>query len=82
MNEINVKSEFGGRVHLRDFEVQKSIDDNEPIKIKYGIDFMVLTPDELVSKRTYTSKDKYKSKIGGPDYFLYGYKWDPEEIDY
>jgi hypothetical protein len=43
---------------------------------------MVLTPDELVSKRTYTSKDKYKSKIGGPDYFLYGYNWDPEEIDY
>jgi hypothetical protein len=82
MKEIKVKSDFGGRVHLRDFEVQKCIDYNEPVKIKYGIDSMVLTPDELVSKRTYTSKDKYKSKIGGPDYFLYGYKWEPEEIDY
>lgn len=82
MKNIKVTSDFGGRVHLRDFEVQKCIDENESIKVKYGVDSMVLTPEELVSKRTYVSKDKYKSKIGGQDYHLYGYKWVPEEIDY
>lgn len=82
MKNIKVTSDFGGRIHLRDFEVKKAIEDNEPIKVKYGIDSMVLTPEELVSKRTYVSKDKYKSKVGGPDYYLFGYKWEPEEIDY
>lgn len=82
MKNIKVTSDFGGKVYLRDFEVKKCIEEQEPVKVKYGIDSMVLTPEELVSKRVYVSKEKYKSKIGGPDYYLFGYKWEPEEIDY
>ena len=83
MIEVKVKSEFGGKVHLRDFEVKKFIDDNETIKVKFGSDVMTLTPSELKSKHVYTSKDKYKSKVPGyPDYYLFGYKWNPDEMDY
>jgi hypothetical protein len=82
MKDIKVTSDFGGRIHLRDFEVQKCIDTDESVRVKYNGDTMVLTPEELKTKRIYVSKDKYKSKIGGADYHLYGYKWIPEEIDY
>jgi hypothetical protein len=42
---------------------------------------MTLSPEELTSKRIGTSK-LIESVNGMKDYRLYGYAWEPVEIDY
>jgi hypothetical protein len=71
---------FRGLVSLRDYEVKKCIDNDENMIITFEGDRMTLTPKELKDKRINTSQ-KYESKIGGKDYYLYGYSWNPDTIE-
>ena len=76
-----VKKLYRGYAELRDYEVQKAIDNNEKVQIIFEGDVMTLTPDELVSRKVKESQ-LIKSKIGSKDYVLYSYNWVPDSIDY
>ena len=81
--EKTVKKLYQGRlVDLRDFDVQKCIEDGENMKVRYDGDIMTLSPVELKAKRKNVSSIKFKSKTGGADYHLYSYEWTPDEMDY
>lgn len=66
---------------FRDYDVEKCIDNGESLRVKYDGDFMILSPRDLVDKRIATSK-LMKSTNGRSDFHLYGYAWEPVEMEY
>ena len=74
-----VRKTYRGQVEIKDYDVEKCIKENHDMDIFFNGDKMTLTTKELVSKRTSISKE-FKSSIGGKDYKLYGYMWNPKEI--
>jgi|TARA_R110000803_G_scaffold99843_3_gene167997 hypothetical protein len=71
-----VKKLYRGKVEIRDYDVRRCIDDNKHFEIVYLKESMILSPEELISKRKSIS-NTFKSKVGGKDYKLYAYEWDP-----
>ena len=65
------------KIELRSYDVEKCIAKNENFEIIYDGDRMVLKPDELLTKRVSISPT-FESKIGGKDYQLFGYVWQPQ----
>lgn len=66
---------------FRDYDVERCINSGESLRAKYDGDYMIFSPEELVSKRISTSH-LIKSNNGKDDFHLYGYAWEPVEIDY
>ncbi len=64
---------------IRDYEVRKCLEKKENMIIKFKDKVMTLTSLELQTKLLRTSKYKFKSKIGGKDYYLYSYLWNPDD---
>jgi len=82
MKEVSVQKIWNGLISIRDYHVEECVRKNGPMKIKFGSRFMVLTPEQLVSKKVRTSKWVITSKFTGKPYRLVDYKWDPvEEIE-
>ena len=79
--EKTVKKLYRGMAELRDYEVERCLKNGESVKIMYDGDYMTLSPEELTSKRIGTSK-LIESVNGMKNYRLYGYAWEPVEIDY
>ena len=79
--EREIRKIYKGMAEFRDYDVNKCINSGESLRVKYDGDFMIFSPEELVSKRVATS-NVMKSHNGGTDYKLYGYNWEPVEIDY
>ena len=79
--EKTVKKLYRGMAELLDYEVERCLKNGESVKIIYDGDYMNLSPEELTSKRMGTSK-VIESTNGTKDYRLYGYAWEPVEIDY
>jgi hypothetical protein len=79
--EREIRKIYKGMAEFRDYDVKKCINSGESLRAKYDGDYMIFSPEELVSKRISTSK-LMKSTNGSADYHLYGYKWEPVEIDY
>jgi hypothetical protein len=79
--ERQIRKIYKGMAEFRDYDVRKCIDSGESLRAKYDEDYMIFSPKDLVDKRISTSKT-IKSTNGGTDYQLYGYKWEPVEIDY
>ena len=52
------------------------INTNKHFEIVFCGESMILSSEDLVSKRKFISKT-FKSKIGGKNYKLYGYEWNP-----
>lgn len=67
-------------VQARDYEVQSCINKNENMEIFHEGEKMILTPEELVSKKVDTSK-VFESKFGGKSYRLLGYMWKPDPVE-
>lgn len=79
--EREIRKIFRGMAEFRDYDVEKCIRDGESLRVKYDEDYMIFSPKDLVDKRIATSK-LMKSTNGRTDYHLYGYKWQPFEIEY
>lgn len=79
--EREIRKIYKGMAEFRDYDVKKCIDSGESLRVKYDGDYMIFSPEELVTKRIAISKI-IKSTNGKSDYQLYGYKWEPIEINY
>ena len=75
-----VKVLYAGRADVRDYEVDSCISKNENMLVTHEGERMTLTPEDLVSKRINTSKI-FESKVGGKNYRLYGYMWNPDPVE-
>jgi hypothetical protein len=73
-----VKKLYMGRAEVRDFDVKECIQKGENFKIEFDNDVMTLTPEELVTKLE--TKSPQKSNFG-KDYVLFGYSWNPDEVE-
>ena len=69
---------YKNMIELRDYDVENCIKKDENITVIFNDEKMELTPYELEYKKVSTSHT-FKSKNGGQDYKLYGYKWLPEK---
>lgn len=77
----DIKKRYNGLVELRDYDVEECIQKNENMIINHDGEQLVLTPAELVSRRESVSP-KFESKIAGAkNYHLYGYAWEPGEVE-
>lgn len=79
--EREIRKIYKGMVEFRDYDVHKCISSGESLRVKHDGDYMIFSAEELVSKRVATSK-LMKSNSNKDDYHLYGYMWEPVEIDY
>lgn len=80
--EKTIKKLYKNLAEVRDYDVQHAIDKNESFKIRYEGDVMTLSPEDLQKKAISKSRITFKSKMGGKDYKLISYKWEPDEMDY
>lgn len=79
--EVTIKKLFRGMVDIRDYSVQECIEKGHALRITHDGEVMILSPEDLMNKQLRTS-DLMRSKVGGKDYRLISYKWDPKEIFY
>ena len=77
---IKVTKVYKGNVELRDYDVHQAIKDGDSIEIELGKDIMTLSTNQLQGNIVSTSK-LFPSKMGGKAYKLYGYAWEPNEIE-
>lgn len=80
--ERTIKKLYRNLAEIRDYDVNSAIENGEKIVIKYDGDAMTLSPTDLKEKLISVSKVEFKSKVGGKDYRLCSYRWNPDEIDY
>ena len=67
-----------GRAEVRDYDVKECVQKGENFKIEFQNDVMTLTPEDLITK--IESKSPQKSNFG-KNYVLFGYNWNPDEIE-
>jgi hypothetical protein len=67
---------------VRDYDVKNCISLGEKFEIVFDDtkEMMTLTPEELVSKRK-TTGGPFSSKFDNKSYMLYGYVWNPDEVE-
>jgi hypothetical protein len=67
---------------VRDYDVKNCISLGEKFEIVFDDtkELMTLTPEELVSKRKATG-GPFSSKFDNKSYMLYGYVWNPDEVE-
>jgi hypothetical protein len=79
--ERQIKKLYNNLAEIRDYDVQDAINKHENIIVKYDGDIMTLSPNDLKEKLVSVSR-LFKSKVGGKDYKLNAYEWNPDQIDY
>lgn len=77
---INVTKTYKGCIELRDYDVEKYIRNNDSVDVWYSGDKMTLTPSQLKNDVISTSK-LMKSRVGGKDYHLLAYEWNPDVVE-
>jgi hypothetical protein len=67
---------------IRDYDVKNCISLGEKFEIVFDDtkELMTLTPEQLVSKRK-TTGGPFSSKFDNKSYMLYGYVWNPDEVE-
>ena len=67
---------------VRDYDVKKCISLGEKFEIVFNKtnDMMTLTPEQLVSRRKAVG-GPFSSKFDNKTYMLYGYMWNPDEVE-
>jgi hypothetical protein len=76
-----VKKLYRDCVEVRDYDVQDCIQRNENMTIEYDRDIMTLSPNELINKMVSKSSKTFPSKMGGKDYKLCSYYWEPDPVE-
>lgn len=75
--EVKVKKLYRGNVDVKSYDRKHCIDNKEELVILHDGKKMTLTPQQVKVKITAKSA-LFTSKIGGEDYYLYSYKWNPD----
>ena len=76
-----VKKLYEGKAEVRDFEVHQCMTKNESMTITHDGEKMTLSPEELLTRRVSISRT-FETKIpGGKNYKLFGYIWEPDEVE-
>lgn len=77
---------YGLTVAVPDNIVKKAIKTNDVLHIVYKGDdpefegqIMTMDPSSLQTKKLFTSKNTYKNKYGGEDYYLDYFRWNPND---
>ena len=78
--KIRVTKTYKGLVELRDYDVNQCIEDGVSIEVEFDKEVMTLSPQQLKNDIQKVSK-LFTSKMGGKSYKLYGYIWEPDEIE-
>lgn len=76
----DIKKLYRGLIDLRDYDVRQCINNKENMEVIHNKEKMTLTPKELVENVVNVSKTM-KSKVGGKDYKLFSYEWNPDIVD-
>lgn len=71
-----IKKTYKGQVDLRDYDVEKCIEKKHNMEIVHKGQRMLLSWQELSSKRISVSEE-FGGQLGGRKYKLYGYVWNP-----
>lgn len=78
----NVTTLPNGEARLKDYDVRKCIADKDKMEVTYRGDMMTLSYEELTTKLVSISERTYKSQFpGGRDYKLFGYDYNPDEVE-
>lgn len=80
MEKIRVRKLYNNRAEIRDYVVKRLIKDEKSVQIAFDEEVMTLSPESLASKIASVSK-MFTSKLGKRNYKLYGYDWNPDEIE-
>jgi hypothetical protein len=73
-----VKKLYNGCIDVRDYELKKCIEKSENVEVLHEGKIMTIPYHQILKKAVSKSK-LMKSKTGGKDYHLIGYKWIPDE---
>jgi len=76
--ERKVKKMYKGCVDIKSFDRKECLDKKEELIIWHKGKKMTLSPRDIKVKIKAKSA-LFTSKIGGEDYYLYSYKWNPDD---
>lgn len=79
--KVTVKKLYKGMADVRDYDVNKCIDENTPLMVQYGVDVMTLSPEQLKSDMKSISSKTFESKVGGKNYKLCSYDFVPDPVE-
>jgi len=74
-------NEYNGLAEIRETDCEECVRNNEDMEIRHGLEIMILSPEELISKRIGKVWIDPKSTKSGKGYYLWTYIWDTEEDD-
>jgi len=77
MITARAKKLFNGKVSVRDYTVQKAIDEGG-LEIRFANERMTLNPLQLMVRGRSDGKE-YRSKWNDQTYLLIDYKWKPDQ---
>lgn len=78
--KIKVTKLYKGLIELRDYDVKQCVEDGVSIEVEFNKEVMTLSPKQLNNDIQSTSK-LFTSKVGSKSYKLFGYNWEPDEIE-
>lgn len=78
MKTIVKKKIYNGMAELRDYEVQRFIKLNQPVRIIIGDEYMDLTVAEL--KKGHINNTQHSIINNGQTYKLIGWRWNPTPL--
>ena len=76
MKTLTKKKTYMGNVELRDYEVDKLLAYNQPVRVNIGDEYMILTPAQLKKGTVINTQQSIITK--GQTYRLIGYPWRPK----
>lgn len=83
MIKVAVKKMWGGKVSVRSYLVEYGIKTNQPLKIVFEGQEMVILPEKLKNytceNQEFTAKRTDKYIRAGEKYKLYDYEWIPQK---
>jgi len=80
MKTITIKKLYRNHVSIRDYIVEKAITKNEPIKVKYKNQIMVITSERLSTRFQLTNQSFQSQHKENTSYKLYDFLFIPNEV--
>lgn len=74
-----VRRLWNGTASLRDYELEKALKTNQPIRFVLGKDSMTLSPQDLKKKQVCLTSRTFQKKFGVGTYTLVDYEWRPDK---
>lgn len=78
---VEIRKLYLGAIELRDYDVEEAIRKNTSIEVHYKGDKMTLSPEDLSKRKRSVSSNTFQSKVGGKNYRLVAYEWQPDKVE-